>query len=170
MTSAAALALVRACRDRAFLATGDARWIWCTHDIRQPSPVRFSATRDFVLGKPPGRAVAKLFGDRRWQFFVNGARVGAGEQRPGDRLQVFDVTSFLRRGANRVSIQVESPSGAGGILFSLDPGGGQRAVVSDATWRIESAEGAAGVGPHAVLWGRPPMYPWGYPRLPEADR
>ncbi|MGH9317419.1 MAG: hypothetical protein ACRD1P_09955 [Thermoanaerobaculia bacterium] len=170
VASAAMLAVVRACRDRALLATGEARWIWCTRDIWRPSPVRFYATREFVLQEVPRTAMARIFVDRRWRLFINGVPLAAGEQRPGDRLEVRDVTSSLTRGANRVAIEAESPSGVGGILFSLDLGGGRKPVVSDASWGAASSEGAivAGGGTPALEWGRPPMYPWGYPRAPAA--
>ncbi|HSS43929.1 MAG TPA: hypothetical protein VLO07_01210 [Thermoanaerobaculia bacterium] len=170
VASAAMLAGVRACRDRALLATGQARWIWCSRDISRPSPVRFYATRGFLLREVPATAMARIFVDRRWRLFINGVPLAAGEQRPGDRLEVWDVTSSLTRGANRVAIEAESPSGVGGILFCLDLGGGRKPVVSDASWRVESSEEAivAGGGTPALEWGSPPMYPWGYPRPPAA--
>ncbi len=162
------LAVVRACRDRALLTTGEARWIWCSRDIRGPSPVRFYATREFVLQEVPRRATARVFVDRGWQLFINGSRVAAGQQRPGDRLEVLEVASFLKHGENRVAIQAESPTGAGGILFCLDLDGRSNAVVSDANWRVGFSDAAIGHGGRApaLEWGRPPMYPWGYPRLP----
>ena len=163
------LAMVRACRDRALLATGEARWIWCSRDIRGPSRVRFYATRDFVLQEVPRRAVAKVFVDRRWELFINGSRVAAGEQRPGDPMEILEIASYLKRGSNRVAIQAESPTGVGGILFSLDLDARENAVVSDAGWRVDSSDAAilrGGRAP-AVEWGRPPIHPWGYPALPE---
>jgi hypothetical protein len=62
-------------------------------------------------------------------------------------------------------IEAESPTGAGGILFHLDLPGAER-VDSDATWRVSPSEAelARGAGTPAAVWGRPPMYPWGYPR------
>lgn len=169
MASAALLAVVRACRDRALLTTGEARWIWCSRDIRGPSPVRFYATREFVLQEVPRRATARVFVDRGWQLFVNGSRVAGGEQGPGDRLQVLEVAASLKHGENRLTIQAESPTGVGGILFSLELDGSRKSIVSDASWRVDFSDAARmghGGQAHASEWGRPPIYPWGYPRPP----
>ncbi len=106
--------------------------------------------------------------DRRFVLFVNGSRVGTGAKRPGDVLSLFDVAGWLHPGTNRVVIEAESPTGVGGILFALDLGTEWRnAVVSDENWRVAPSEPVLRRvgGTPAAVWGRPPMYPWGYPRL-----
>ncbi len=164
--SAAFTALWRARQDRRYLFTGAASWIWYTRQIPEPAPLRFRAWKDFRLGGgPPASAPARLFGDREWALEVNGQRAGSGVQSPGDALAVFELASVLKTGGNRVLIEAASPNGVGGLLFWMDLGGG-RVLVSDATWRVERLPaGAEGPQPAAV-WGRPPLYPWGYPRLP----
>jgi hypothetical protein len=78
---------------------------------------------------------------------------------------VVEIAPALTIGVNRVVIEAESPTGAGGILFHLDLPEGVH-VDSDATWQVGSSEAelARGAGKPAGVWGRPPMYPWGYPK------
>jgi hypothetical protein len=132
----------------------------------EPAPLRFFAAREFDWqgsGSRPARAL--LFVDRRYSLFFNGESVGQGQQRPGDPLDAYDLSSLLRRGRNRIVIRAESPDGAGGILFLLNlPDGSQ--VPSDGRWRVAKTEKELESGPRqAAIWGSPPMYPWGYPAL-----
>lgn len=164
--------LLRAHADRLSLSTGPAQWIWYTGRIPQPRPLRFYATRDFELAQAPVRAFAKLFVDREHALYVNGRRAGAGAQHPGDPLAVYDLTRLLTGGLNRVAIEASSPNGIGGILFSLDlDAHGRNAVFSDGKWRVDLSAAAIRDGGRyrPQVWGRPPQYPWRYPRLPRPN-
>jgi hypothetical protein len=155
----------RAIGDRRSLTTGNARWIWLTRDIEEPRPMAFRAATDFALsGEPPRAAPGRIFVAGSWSLEVNGRRAGGGSQRPGDPLMVLDLAAQLRTGDNRLTIDVSSPDGAGGILFWLDVGGGH-AVVSDGAWRVTPISPEPGPERAAAVWGRPPMFPWRYPRL-----
>ena len=127
-------------------------------------PLRFYAVREFMLRAVPSRATARIFVDREYVLSVNGQRGGAGGQSPGDSLAVYEVARFLRPGLNRVVIEASSPTGIGGILFAMDVAGAP--LVSDGRWRVDrdppALTGQARYRP--VVWGSPPMYPWGYPR------
>ena len=164
IAGAGLLAAVRGFRDRSRLATGSARWIWYLRDLTHPEPLKFYAERHFVLAAVPVTARAKVFVDRRGAVVVNGSRFEAGERRPGDDMRILDVGRALKSGRNRVVIEAESPTGAGGILFALDLRG-ENAIVSDGLWRVALAESvlARGGGARPVVLGRPPMYPWRYP-------
>jgi len=156
----------RAIGDRRFLETGRARWIWLTRDIPEPRPTSFRAVTDFAIpGERPRAAPCRIFVGGRWTLEVNGRRAGEGSQRPGDALTVLDLAASLLPGDNRISIDVSSADGAGGILFWLDLGNGS-AVVSDGAWRVTPISPETGPERAAAVWGRPPMYPWRYPRLP----
>ncbi len=171
--AAAIRAVVRAHEDRMHLATGRAEWIWYTTSLPDPRPLRFYATREIVLSQKPARANAKIFVDREHVLYVNGARAGAGVQRPGDPLALYDVAALIRPGVNRIAIEAGSPTGVGGILFSLDLDGfGRDALVSDRQWRVDlSAEAITAGGRYRpVVWGSPPQYPWGYPLMPGPAR
>jgi hypothetical protein len=165
-------ATVRAHADREYSRTGDARWIWYSREIREPRRVSFVATRDVVLDRIPARATAKVFADRWHVLWVNGRRVGAGTQSPGEPLALYDVTARLSRGVNRIAVEAGSESGAGGLLFSLDlSDSGRDAVVSDERWRVDPSREAIrrGARYRPAVWGRPPMHPWGWPRLPRPN-
>ncbi len=171
--AAAARALVRAHADRMHGATGRAEWIWYTNRMTQPAPIRFFATRAFELPEKPDRALAKLFVDDEHVLWVNGERAGAaGQQRPGDALALYEIASFLQAGENRVTIEAASPTGLGGILMSVDiQGFGRDALVTDGAWRVDTSRDAI-TGPgryRPVVWGPPPQYPWGFPRMPRPD-
>jgi len=136
-------------------ATGDARWIWSTDDVRSPRPARFTATRSIVLDEAVPASNAKIFVDRAYRLFLDGRPVAEGGMKPGDPMDSVDL-GRLGRGPHVFSIEAESPTGIGGILFALDvPGRGRGALVSDASWTI--------AGRPAFVWGEPPMYPWGFP-------
>src|SRR5262249_5639652 len=78
VAAAAFSALRTAHLDRMSLATGRAEWIWYSSGAERPRPLRFFATREFVLPAAPTRATAKVFVDREHALFVNGQRVGGG--------------------------------------------------------------------------------------------
>ena len=167
VAAAAALAGTRALRDRSRLLTGSARWIWYSADIEESKPLHFYARRDFTLARVPASAKARIFVDRRGVLTVNGKRFVLAERRPGSSLPAIEIAPALVTGVNRILIEAESPTGAGGILFHLELPDEER-VDSDATWRVDLSESALarGGGTPAAVWGRPPMYPWGYLRNP----
>jgi len=164
VAGAALLAGTRAMRDRSRLVTGGASWIWLALDIDEPKPVRFYARRDFAIARVPASAKALLFVDRHGVLSVNGSRFPATEQRPGSPLAVIEIAPALVAGDNSLVIEAESPTGAGGILFHLDLPEGT-SIDTDASWRVGLSESnlARGRCARAAVWGRPPMYPWGYP-------
>ena len=170
--AAAAQALVGAHRDRMSLSTGRAEWIWYTSAVAEPAPLRFWATREFELPEKPGHALAKVFVDRSHVLYVNGVRAGGGTQRPGDPLALYEVAPLLAAGPNRLALEASSPTGIGGALLSLDVEGfGRDAVVTDRAWRVDLDDSARERGGRyrPVVWGRPPQYPWGYPRMPRPN-
>ena len=159
----ALLAWRRAAEDRAHLVTGGARWIWLTLDFPEPRALHFEASREFRLDSRPASAPICLFVDPHGSLTINGKSFGSADQKAGSPLRVFDAAPALVTGENRLVIEAESPTGAGGILFRMDLPGGRR-IVSDSSWRVRSAGQAEDRA--AAVWGRPPMYPWGYPKAP----
>jgi hypothetical protein len=169
---AALVSLVRAHGERLASHTGAAEWIWYTSRLPAAKPLRFYATREIVLRERPARALAKLFVDREHVLWINGRRAGAGSQRPGDHLAVYRVEGLLEPGNNRIAVEASHPTGAGGILFSLDVAGyGRDALVSNGEWRVDTDASAIATGGRyrPMVWGRPPQYPWGYPRMPRPN-
>jgi hypothetical protein len=165
-------ATLRAHSDREHSRTGDARWIWYSRDVKEPRPIAFVATRDVVLDRPPTGATAKIFADNWHVLWVNGRKAGGASQRPGAPLALYEIAPLLSRGVNRIAIEAGSDTGAGGLLFSLDlSDSGRDAVVSDVRWRVDPSREAirAGGRYRPAVWGSPPMYPWGWPRLPRPN-
>jgi hypothetical protein len=169
---AAARAVLSAHAERELSRTGAARWIWYSRDVKEPRELAFVATRDVVLGRRPSRATAKVFGDRWHVLWINGRRVGGARQKPGDPLALYEVAPYLAAGRNRIAIETGSETGIGGLLFSLDISDwGRDAVVSDGRWRVDPSRRAIidGGRYRPDVWGSPPMYPWGWPRVPRPD-
>jgi hypothetical protein len=170
--AAAVLAVGRAHEDRMALRTGAAEWIWYSYGPQEPRPVRFFATREIVLPTAPARATAKLLVDPEHVLYVNGLRVGGATRHSGDPLRLYAIAALLHPGVNRIAIEAASPTGVGGILFSLDLDGfGRDAVVTDGLWRVDLSRESLATGARyrPVVWGRPPQYPWGYPRMPRPN-
>ena len=170
--TAAIRATLRAHAERELSRTGTAQWIWYSREVKEPSPLAFVATRDVVLDRPPDRATAKVFADAWHVLWVNGKRVGGGKHAPGDPLALYEAAPWFRSGVNRIAIEAGSETGVGGLLFSLDLSlAGRDAVVSDERWRVDTSPAAivSGGKYRAAVWGRPPMYPWGWPRLPRPN-
>ena len=169
VTLAAASALHRRRQERLWSRTGPAEWIWYARASRTPQPLRFYATREVKLAAAPARARALFFVDPEYVLYVNGRRIAAGSQRPGDSLAVVDLAPHLNAGENRVAIEARSPDGVGGILFAAEGDGlDPRDLASGPAWRVSLDPEAVtgGGGKPAIVWGRPPQYPWGYPRPP----
>jgi len=164
--SATARVLYRAHAGRSLLSTGRAEWIWYSSRVPKPVSLRFYAAREFTLTGSPAGATARVFVDREHILYVNGQRAGAGTQRPGDPLAVYEVARFLHSGANRIAIEAASSTGIGGILFWMDGAGpAGELLVSDGRWRVDRDAAAlmGGARYRPMVWGRPPQYPWGYP-------
>ncbi|HKD18491.1 MAG TPA: hypothetical protein VKG23_11550 [Thermoanaerobaculia bacterium] len=169
VVSAAAIAIHRRSEDRRHGWSSRAAWIWYARAGKKPAPLRFWAERDLALERVPERVEARFLVDPEFALFVNGRRVASGSCRPGDALRVVDLARDLRPGRNRIVIEASSPDGVGGILFLAEgPGLDPAAFDSGPDWRVarDPAELERGEGRPAIVWGRPPQYPWGYPRLP----
>ena len=131
------LSLVEGRRARANGFDG-AHWVWISA-APERAPVRFAAVREFSLPAAPSRAIARIFVDPRFALWLNGSLAGAGSQRPGDPPVELEVARLLRKGKNTVAIVAESSDGVGGILFSLETGSGNPAIVSGPDWSIDSS-------------------------------
>jgi hypothetical protein len=165
----AASALARRDEDARFNVVGRARWIWCARAGRQPRPVRFVAVREIVLSSTPRRAEARLLVEPEFVLRVNGRTAATGRSGPEGPLTVVNVAPLLQAGDNRIEIETASVDGIGGILFAVVGDGlDYDAFASDGRWRIFTSAEDVGRGPGSkpIVWGRPPQYPWRYPRLP----
>jgi hypothetical protein len=149
--------------------TGGAEWIWVT-DVLDPvhvQPAMFVAS--LRLDAPPPGALLKVCGDREYVVYLNGSPAACGWNRPGFRLDLYDVGHLLRQGSNVIAVEVRSPTPVGGLLVALDVDGvGRNVLVSGPAFvaRSHFSLGASDPSdrPVPVTWGMPPRFPWGYPK------
>jgi hypothetical protein len=169
--AAGAAAVHRGIENRRHRHTGSAAWIWAARAGRMPRPLRFYAFREWDLAAAPKEARALVFADPEAVLRVNGARVASLRQRPGSPLASVDLAPHLRAGRNRVVFEASSEDGIGGLLFWAEGDGiDANAVASGSRWRVtlDAREAESGDGRPAIVWGKPPQSPWGYPDLPAA--
>lgn len=145
-------------------------WIWAPVDLRDVRPRAFLLARDFELGASPAAARLELIGDEEYVLWLNGRRVGSNRYRDGDPLDVYEVGSLLRPGANRVVLELRSATGAGGVTLRLVDAGGRVLAASGPGWRVYPFAwrglfnaGAPLPAPAAVVLGRSPFGRWGAP-------
>ncbi|PYQ30013.1 MAG: hypothetical protein DMF56_09820 [Acidobacteria bacterium] len=121
-----------------FLATtGVAQWIFAEHPLSSGEPVAFFAARDFTLPAKRYYTRLKIAADPEYQLFVNGREIAG--RRVGDQpdLDLYDISSLVQTGRNRVVVAVRAPQGVGGLLVSIDIAPEiQNWVVSDRDWSI----------------------------------
>ena len=149
--------------------TGPARWIWVTNELDEVHPQAALFVASLRLDAPPRGALLKVCGDREYVVYVNGTAAACGWSRPGFRLDLFDVGHLLRQGENVIAAEVRSPTPVGGLLLALDVAGvGRNVLVSGPAFAVRPhfslAAHAPSDAPVPVDWGRPPRFPWGYPK------
>lgn len=122
-----------------------ARWVWADEGAAQAvAPETIYLRRELELPTKPTAAAAVITADNRFTLFVNGRRVGSGDE--WSRLEVIDIRSALRAGHNVLAVEAKndapskedsSPNPAG--LFALfrlrgADAGGVWDLGTDATW------------------------------------
>jgi hypothetical protein len=149
--------------------TGAARWIWVTDELDEVHPQAALFVASAHLDAPPRGALLKVCGDREYVVYVNGTAAACGWSRPGFRLDLFDVGHLLRQGDNVIAAEVRSPTPVGGLLLALDIDGvGRNVLVSGPAFAARPRFSLAAHEPFdaraPIDWGRPPHFPWGYPK------
>lgn len=115
--------------------TADASWIWAPNTTRWTGPQGFLLARDFELETVPDEASLVVQGDAEYILFLNGSRVGSGSYQVGAVPDRYDVSRWMRGGRNRISAQLRSSNGFGGLLLALYVNGESTPlVVSDENW------------------------------------
>lgn len=114
------------------------RWIWAPGPLSRPGlgrlrPTAFFLARDFTLDEPPEAATLALLADENYVLWVNGRRVGSGGY--DGRADVYPLADWLEPGPNRLTVELRSASGAGGLLAGLEVDG-RVLLRSDESWRV----------------------------------
>jgi len=149
--------------------TGSAEWIWTTSALEQVKPTAALFVARLDLETPPPSALLKVCGDQEYVVYLNGSPAACGWSRPGFRLDLYEVGHLLKQGRNVIAVEVRSPTPVGGLLLALDVEGvGPNVLVSGPAFALRQR---FALGPNdpsdvhvPVRWGKPPRYPWDYPR------
>ncbi len=146
---------------------GKAQWIWAEQRGEPGTPMAFFAVKDFDLDFDPFRAAITITADEEYHLGINSPGFGVGAMSDDARLDRYLVQDILRRGSNRIRVELRSSRGVGGFLARLEvsDGWGRKVdVVTDDSWRIFRTFDPEGLGESdeiPVVWGRPPTGRWG---------
>jgi putative heme-binding domain-containing protein len=127
------------------------QWIWTD---APGDTIVFAKTLD--LAQPPQQATLQVTGDFcHVTVRLNDEAVLSVED--FSPIASTDVTQFLRAGANRIAISALPTSGPSAVAFGVDmtqPDGTRTRLISDNTWRSDSANQVVSLGEVAPeLWG-----------------
>lgn len=146
-------------------------WIWSADAPVDDGPDSFVAVRDFELDFEPESAELTVLADEEYWAILNGLSVGAGRYWMGRAPDRYDVLSMVARGPNRLTVELRSKRGIGGLVAVLRARGEGREVEipTDDRWRIVRhhvpalmhAEEPLEESALPRIWGRPPLGRWG---------
>jgi hypothetical protein len=141
-------------------------------------PVAFFATRDFDLPKTRYYTHIKIAGDPQYTLYLNGRELASRRAVAANALDVYDVSTLVRDGRNRIVVAVRSLKGVGGLLVAVDIAPEtENFVVTDRTWRVSRSwdpqllqRDIAGMRVPMEI-GEPPAGRWNYlqPRNAELE-
>jgi len=157
-----------------------AEWIWFPEGnpaTDAPAEKRFfRRTFEMAAGKVPDRAVLCLSVDDRFTAYLNGQRVGSGEDWRTGR-QLAAIERWLKPGKNLLAVAAENRKGAlpqnpAGLICQLDiqfTDGTIMTVISDKAWHCSQKEASGWqepgfidtAWPEAMSIGRYGQGPWG---------
>lgn len=149
--------------------TGRAKWIWPRVEMSSEIPVAFFAARDLDL--PPTRYYThiKIACDPEYTLYLNGREIASKRMTDASALDVYDVSSLVHDGRNRIVIAVRSVKGVGGLLVAVDLAPEtENWVVTDRTWKLSRVWDASllqrdpGVTESPIEIGQPPLGRWNY--------
>ena len=161
-----------------FLSTTAAQWIWAQHRISSNEPVAFFAVRDFDLPEKRYYTRLKIAGDPEYTLYINGREI-AGRQVGEERtLDLYDISSLVKTGRNRIVVAMRAPQGVGGLIASIDIAPEiANWVVSDGSWKIfrrwhpdlvvKDPPGLRAESP--IVHGPPPVGRWNYLTLAKQE-
>lgn len=140
----------------------EARWIWARGVHQSPEPVAFYAVRDVDLPEGLDSARLSIVADETYCLYLNGRLLGAGSYRAGAAVDRYAVGDHLVAGRNRLTVELRSRRGAGGLLATLSPGAAdpRELLVTDGDWRIFRRHDRRLFEPDAPLPGSEPPQVW----------
>jgi len=117
--------------------TGRAQWIWPRVEMSSEVPVAFFATRDLDLPLTRYYTHIKIACDPEYTLYLNGREIAAKRMIDASALDVYDVSSLVHDGRNRIVVAARSVKGVGGLLVAVDLAPEtENWVVTDRRWRV----------------------------------
>ena len=116
-----------------------AEWIWAESRGEPGTATAFFAVKDFELPFRATEGELRILADEEYQLALNGRRFAVGRYREGAGLDAYPLAPVLRRGKNRIAVELRSARGAGGLLVRLEAktkDGEAAVIVSDGSWSI----------------------------------
>jgi putative heme-binding domain-containing protein len=115
----------------------EAEWIWSPEHAKEGVPTGEAChfRKTVNLRAPEGGQVV-IAADDQYELYINGRRIGAGEATK--KLDEYDVSKFLARGANVIAVRVQNTTGKTAALVArvtIKDGGEWSSYSSDASWR-----------------------------------
>lgn len=119
----------------------EAQWIWSeTHEQGEIPEGACYFRKSFVL-RSVERAEITIVADDEYELFVNGRRLGSGDNL--EKMLLYDVTRYLARGRNVVAVKVTNTKGVTAALAVRvsvkEDGEDWRNYSSDGSWRTSES-------------------------------
>ncbi|KAK2467396.1 hypothetical protein APHAL10511_000631 [Amanita phalloides] len=156
-------------------------WIWKDHNEQVPSYALADFRYDFnpLPGKIAAAAEILIAGDNNYTLWVNGERIGAGNN--WEQSQGYCVK--LKRGRNLFAVEIENqpPTSPAALITAIQityTDRSTRTIGTDGTWRVNDATPGFqfpryddSAWPYAVILGTANQSPWHtpYPPIPPSS-
>ena len=112
-------------------------WIWSPAHDKDKVPVGDCYFRKTFSMQNPEAGELRIAADNRFELFVNGERVGRGED--WRQMEVYDISTQLKTGLNTVAVHVTNvDAGSAGLVARVlvkEEGDTFQDYSTDATWR-----------------------------------
>ncbi len=122
---------------------GETQWVWYNEGdprVSAPAATRYFRRAFTIARGPIAEATLDVTADNRYVVWVNGARVGEGEEWKDVRR--YDVKKHLVRGKNVIAVEATNDSGPAGLIVRLSyaaTGSPRLALATDASWRASKS-------------------------------
>jgi len=121
---------------------GEPQWIWSAGHAKDKVPVGACLFRKAFNLENPEAATIQISCDDHFELFVNGHRVGEGDD--WKVLHTFDVKKHLQQGRNAIAVRAENRTqGSAGLVARVNvkqSGNTEVSYSTDATWRTNNKD------------------------------
>ena len=115
----------------------DPQWIWSAAHAKNKVPEGTCYFRKSLKLASPEEGEIQITADNQFSLFVNGTPVGEGSD--WRKIEVFDISKHLRKGANTIAIEaINTDAGSAGLVARVivkERGGTFRDYSTNETWK-----------------------------------